>query len=190
VNPLSAALALGNIALYTLAYTPLKKQHWLNTWVGAIVGAIPPLIGWAGNTGSLELGAWLLAYLLFIWQIPHFLSLSWPLESDYRRAGYRMLINSDPDKVRRLTLRYALYLLPVTPIAVYCQLCSPLFALTGSILTAWLIWRTIPFYRSATSADARRAFMATIYYLPLLILLLLLHKAAGFALEHDDDDAA
>lgn len=188
VNPLSAALALGNIVLYTLVYTPLKKRHWLNTWVGAIVGAIPPLIGWAANTGTLDPGAWLLAYALFIWQIPHFLALSWPLEADYRRAGYAMLINADRDKVRRLTLRYTLYLLPVAPLAVHMGLCAPAFALTGSLLAGWLVARTIPFYRTHASSDARKAFMATIYYLPLLIVLLLVHKALGYVLEKDEED--
>ena len=87
VNPLCAALALGNIILYAGVYTPLKQLHTANTHVGSIVGAIPPMIGWCAATGGLEMGAWVMGALLYLWQIPHFHALAWRLRSDYQKGG-------------------------------------------------------------------------------------------------------
>ena len=87
VNPLTAILSLSNLVLYTSVYTPMKRYSILNTWVGSIVGAIPPLIGWTAATGSLDPGAFILAGVLYTWQFPHFNSLSWNLRPDYSRAG-------------------------------------------------------------------------------------------------------
>ena len=87
VNPLTAALSLGNLVLYTSVYTPMKRYSILNTWVGSLVGAVPPLIGWTAATGALEPGAFVLAGILYTWQFPHFNSLSWNLRPDYSRAG-------------------------------------------------------------------------------------------------------
>lgn len=97
-NPLAATLAFSNILLYTLVYTPMKRVHPINTWIGSIVGAIPPMIGWAAQTGGLEPGAWVLFSILAIWQMPHFYALSYPLRFDYGGAGYKMLANVHTDK--------------------------------------------------------------------------------------------
>lgn len=97
-NPLAASLAFSNILLYTLVYTPMKRIHPINTWIGSIVGAIPPMIGWAAQTGSLEPGAWVLCLILLLWQMPHFYALSYPLRFDYGNAGYKMLANIHPEK--------------------------------------------------------------------------------------------
>lgn len=88
VNPIVAALGASNIVLYSFIYTPMKRFSIANTWVGALVGALPPMMGWAAATGGLEPGAWLLAGVLFAWQFPHFNALSWNLRGDYSRAGY------------------------------------------------------------------------------------------------------
>ena len=87
VNPLTAMLSLGNLVLYTCIYTPMKRYSIANTWVGSVVGAVPPLIGWSAATGSLDPGAFVLAGILYTWQFPHFNSLSWNLRPDYSRAG-------------------------------------------------------------------------------------------------------
>lgn len=92
VNDLTAALGFTNLVLYTMIYTPMKRYSILNTWVGSIVGAIPPLMGWAGCAGELGTGSWILAGLLYAWQFPHFNALSWNLRPDYSRAGYRMMV--------------------------------------------------------------------------------------------------
>lgn len=93
VNGLTAALGFSNLVLYTMIYTPMKRYSILNTWVGSCVGAIPPLMGWAGCAGELGTGAWILAGLLYAWQFPHFNALSWNLRPDYSRAGYRMMVS-------------------------------------------------------------------------------------------------
>uniref|UniRef100_A0A1A9WLA4 Protoheme IX farnesyltransferase, mitochondrial n=1 Tax=Glossina brevipalpis TaxID=37001 RepID=A0A1A9WLA4_9MUSC len=97
VNDLAALLSAANLFLYTSVYTPMKRITILNTWVGSVVGAIPPLIGWAGCSGSLDIGAYILCGLLYAWQFPHFNALSWNLRPDYSRAGYRMMAVTNPD---------------------------------------------------------------------------------------------
>lgn len=96
VNSLTASLGIANLVLYTCIYTPMKRYSILNTWVGSVVGAIPPLMGWAGCSGNLEVGAWIFAGLLYAWQFPHFNALSWNLRPDYSRAGYRMMAVTNP----------------------------------------------------------------------------------------------
>eukprot|EP01124_Arcella_intermedia_P000188 TRINITY_DN10097_c0_g1_i2.p1 TRINITY_DN10097_c0_g1~~TRINITY_DN10097_c0_g1_i2.p1 ORF type:complete len:260 (-),score=58.59 TRINITY_DN10097_c0_g1_i2:211-990(-) len=147
VNALAAGLALCNILLYTLVYTPLKRIHWLNTWVGAIVGALPPIIGWAGATGDLDAGAFVLAYTLFIWQIPHFLALSWSLKGEYERAGYKMLVSSDQEKAIRVAYRYSYYFLPIPFLAVLTDLTTMTFALEAFVLNIWIIYQGHQFYK-------------------------------------------
>jgi len=187
VNGIAAGLALSNILLYTLVYTPMKRVHWINTWIGSVVGAIPPLIGWAANTGGIEAGGWLLFYVLFIWQIPHFLALSWNLKNDYGRAGYRMLINANPEKVALLTHRYCYYLLPVGPVAMYIELATWPFAVLVTLLSLWLIYQTWGFKKSLSSVDARKIFKQTLLYLPLLLIFLLIFKQTGYRLKPDEE---
>ncbi len=105
VNPLASMLAVTNLLLYTSVYTPMKRLSIYNTWVGSVVGALPPLIGWVSATGTLDLGALVLGGILYTWQFPHFNSLSWNLRPDYSRAGYRMMSVTDPDLCKRVALR-------------------------------------------------------------------------------------
>ncbi len=105
VNPTASVLAMTNLFLYTSVYTPMKRVSILNTWVGSVVGAIPPIIGWASVTGSLDLGCLVLGGILYTWQFPHFNSLSWNLRPDYSRAGYRMMSVTEPDLCKRVALR-------------------------------------------------------------------------------------
>merc|ERR1712240_148552 len=90
VNPLTAMLSLGNLVLYTCIYRPMKRYSIANTWVGSVVGAVPPLIGWSAATGTLDPGAFILAGILYTWQFPYFNSLSWNLRPDYSKAGAKM----------------------------------------------------------------------------------------------------
>ena len=111
VNPLTASLGVLNIVLYAGVYTPLKRLSVANTWVGALVGGIPPLMGWAACTNSLDpfagqAGAWILATILFAWQFPHFNALSWSIRSEYARGGYRMLSAVNPGMNARVSLRW------------------------------------------------------------------------------------
>lgn len=173
-GPLPAALALGTVVLYVGAYTPLKPRSTLNTLVGAVVGAIPPMIGWSAVTGGLEGGAWLLGLLLFVWQVPHFLSLAWLYRDDYRRGGYRMLSLRDDggDVAFRLMMIYGWVLLPLGLLMALAGLAGAWFA-AGSLLLggAWL-WQGIRCYRDRSRLNARRVFLGSVMYLPLLLALM------------------
>lgn len=129
-NPLTAGLGVANIALYASIYTPLKRLHPINTWVGAVVGAIPPLMGWAAASGSIEPGAAFLAAVLYFWQMPHFMALAWMCKDDYARGGHRMisLLDQTGRRTAGVALRNALYLIPLGIVATSQGLISPPFA--------------------------------------------------------------
>ena len=128
-NDLTARLGACNIGLYALCYTPLKQVHWLNTWVGAVVGAVPPLMGWAAARDALEPQAMVLAAALYFWQMPHFMALAWMARDDYVRGGYRMMSHPAYDvtgrRVAAVALRNAAYMLPIGVAAVACGLTTP-----------------------------------------------------------------
>lgn len=172
VNTLTACLAAGTALIYVLLYTPLKFRTSACTLIGAVVGALPPLIGAAG-AGSLSLPAWILAAILFIWQVPHSLALAWLYSDDYARGGYRLLIWAD----RRLTLDmimlYCLALLPVSLTFSLAHLASGWYGLGTIALGLMLQIIAFQLHRAPTQHRARRLFVATIIYLPLLMGLLL-----------------
>ena len=174
VGQLPALLAAGTVALYAGVYTPMKPRSNLNTMVGAVVGAIPPVIGWSAVTGGVETGGWLLGLLLFVWQIPHFLSLAWLYREDYRRGGYKMVSVEDPDgdATFRLMMIYAWLLLPLGLVMAYAGMAGSIFA-AGSVLlgAAWL-WQGVRCYRNRTQVNTRRVFLGSVMYLPLLLILL------------------
>lgn len=174
VNPLTGMLGLANVLVYLLAYTPLKPRTSLNTLVGAVCGALPPMMGWTAAAGQLGVGAWLLGAVLFVWQIPHFLSLAWLYRQDYARAGYRMLPVVDP--AGRLTcLLITLYSLALLPLALVITLVGVAgwFFACGALLLggAWLAM-TLHLARTKTHGSARRVFLASVTYLPLLLMLM------------------
>nr|KAF6295401.1 cytochrome c oxidase assembly factor heme A:farnesyltransferase COX10 [Myotis myotis] len=160
VNPLTGALGLFNIFLYTCCYTPLKRVSIANTWVGAVVGAIPPVMGWTAATGSLDAGAFLLGGILYSWQFPHFNALSWGLREDYSRGGYCMMSVTHPALCRRVALRH----------------CLALLALPINLYISYLGFR---FYRDADRKSSRKLFFCSLWHLPLLLLLMLTCKQRG-----------
>lgn len=177
LNPLTALLGLSNIMLYAFVYTPMKRTSIANTWVGAVVGALPPLMGWAACTGTLHLvtdsPAWCLAALLFAWQFPHFNALSHNLSTEYARGGYRMMSVLDPALNRRTSLRYALALLPI------CSLALPL---SGSVVPVAygvasmpanlvLIHAAWKFWQKGDAASARWCFWVSLVHLPAVMIL-------------------
>jgi protoheme IX farnesyltransferase len=171
-NLLTAGLSLLTIALYVAVYTPLKPRTPLSTVVGAVVGAVPPMMGWAAATGRLDLGAWILGGILFVWQIPHFLALAWMYRDDYARAGYRLLpaVDRPGDLTARLALLYILSLLPVTAALALVGVSGLSFLAASQVLGlgfAAIGWR---FVRRRTEPAARRLFVASILYLPLLLV--------------------
>lgn len=179
VNFLTAFLALSNILLYVLVYTPLKPISSLCTLVGAVCGAIPPMMGWTAVTGHLGYGAWLLGATLFIWQIPHFLSLAWLYRDDYARGGFRMLPITDQrgQITCQVILLYSLALLPLGLAYTLGGLTGYLF-LAGSIaLGGYFFLMSIRLYLERTDTHARQLFFASIIYLPLLMGIMIADRA-------------
>jgi len=171
---LTAFLGLTVVLLYTLVYTPLKARTPLCTLVGAVCGAIPPLMGWTATGAPLSFGAWLLAGVLFLWQIPHFLALAWMYRDDYRRGGFRMLPAVDPSGSATgvMAALYSLALLPVGVMAVVGGLAGWLFGAGSLLLGAGLVALALRLAAARDGAVARRLFLGTLAYLPLLLALM------------------
>ncbi|CAO1414038.1 unnamed protein product [Diamesa hyperborea] len=176
VNGLTASLGLANLLLYTCIYTPMKRYSILNTWVGSAVGAIPPLMGWAGCSGNLEAGAWILAGLLYAWQFPHFNALSWNLRPDYSRAGYRMMAVTDPALCRRVALRYTGVIGALSLSAPLFDVTNAWFALASVPLNAYYGYLAWQFYKESDSGSSRKLFRFSLLHLPVLMILFLLNK--------------
>lgn len=176
VNGLTALLGAFNLGLYTLAYTPLKRISIVNTWVGAVVGAIPPMMGWAACTGGLEAGAWLLAGVLYAWQFPHFNALSWNLRPDYSRAGYRMMSVVNPGLTKRVALRYCLMTTGLCLAAPLIDLTTWTFAADSLPLNLYLTYLGWQFYHRGDSKTSRKLFRFTLIHLPALLILMWISK--------------
>lgn len=183
VNLLTAALALACQVVYLGVYTPLKMRSTLNTLVGAVCGAIPPMMGWSAAAGRLEAGAWVLGVILFVWQVPHFLSLAWLLRGEYARAGFRMLPGSDPDGelTGRAMVLYSAALIPVALGLNAVGVTGPWFGVGAVVLGAAMTVLSVQWYRLRSDAVARRVFRGSLAYLPLLMALCVLDPADGGA---------
>jgi protoheme IX farnesyltransferase len=175
VNLLSALVAFTTLVTYAAIYTPLKRRSSFATVVGAIPGALPPVIGWAAATDALSRGAWVLFGIVFLWQLPHFLAIAWIYREDYARAGFPMLPVIEPDgrSTGRQAVLYCAALLPVS-------LAPTLVGMTGNVyfgaaltLSVLFLGLTIKFARTREIPDARRLFLGSIIYLPLLWILMI-----------------
>jgi len=182
VNPLAAAVAASTELLYLCIYTPLKTRTWLCTMVGAVPGALPPVIGWAAARGSLDGGAWALFAILFVWQLPHFYAIAWMYRDDYARGGFPMLGVIDPHG-RRTSLEIASWTAALLP----ASLLPAFLGLAGRTYMAGALALGVAFaVLAATMAlrvsvpHARRVFLGSIVYLPVLLALLVLDKVKGF----------
>ncbi|CAF3783286.1 unnamed protein product [Rotaria magnacalcarata] len=188
-NPLTGILGLSNFLLYTCVYTPMKRKHIINTWLGSIVGAIPPVMGWTACTGSIDSGkiklfvlssgecAILLAFLLYAWQFPHFNSLSWNIRQEYDRAGYKMMCVSHEQLCLRTSLRYSIMIL------LSCSFVAPLidmttwsFAIDTLPVNLYLIYLSYKFYRNRDAQSSRKLFRYSLIHLPLLFTLMVIHR--------------
>ncbi len=174
-NGTTAILASATVLIYIAIYTPMKPKTAANTLVGAIVGAIPPVLGWTAATGSVAPAALLLGAILFLWQIPHFLALSWIYREDYARGGFKMLSVVEPTGrlTTRLALLYSLLLIPICILLTFFQSTGILFATFAVILTAGLAAVALRFVLTRANDDARMLFFASIIYLPLLCSVLM-----------------
>uniref|UniRef100_A0A1I8PHB2 Protoheme IX farnesyltransferase, mitochondrial n=1 Tax=Stomoxys calcitrans TaxID=35570 RepID=A0A1I8PHB2_STOCA len=184
VNGLTAGLGLSNLILYTSIYTPMKRVSILNTWIGSAVGAIPPLIGWAGCCGYIDMGATILAGLLFAWQFPHFNALSWNLRPDYSRAGYQMMAVTNPALCRRTALRYTFVIMLLSSIAPIMDVTNYWFALEALPLNGYFLYLAYKFYRNSNSGTSRKLFRFSLLHLPILMILLLVNKKRWYIAEN------
>jgi len=213
-NPTVAALSAANIGLYAFVYTPLKRVHVLNTWVGAIVGGIPPMMGWvaaAGQTATTghdswrdmllsedSIGGWLLAAILFAWQFPHFNALSHTIREEYKAAGYKMLAWTNPARNARVALRYSILMFPISFGLWWVGIVDKGFLVGSSLANGWLVREAYRFWKfQGARGTARGLFWASVWQLPILLVGALVAKkglwdgvwrrAIGEP-EDDDDD--
>lgn len=188
VNVEAAAFAAATLVSYLFIYTPMKQRSSLNTLVGAVAGALPPVIGWAAALGPQEnptgfrrewlvrVEAWHLFGLLFLWQLPHFLAINWMYRDEYRRAGFVMWSNNDEDGslTSLLSLIFSLALVPVMAMPWWFGFGSWLASAGGIAVTLGLCWLALTFRRERTRAAARRLFFGTLFHLPIALGCVLL----------------
>lgn len=176
VNLLTAFLALLTAFLYVLVYTPMKKVSWLNTLMGAIPGALPPMGGWTAATGQLDTGAWVLFLILFIWQQPHFYSIAWIFKDDYKKGGFEMLPVRDPNGKRtfRQVIFFSVLLIPASLLPYAIGLSGIPYFLGSLVLGIMMLTSCFPLIRTGSISDARRVLRMSVLYLPLLLALIVL----------------
>lgn len=215
-NPTVAGLSAANIILYGFIYTPLKRISVINTWIGAVVGGIPPLMGWAAAAGQTAItghdtwkdllfgpgsaGGWLLAGLLFAWQFPHFNALSHLIRDEYKNAGYKMLAWTNPARNGRVALRYSLLMFPLCAGLWWAGVVDKGFLIGGVLINSWLTREAYRFWKlEGAKGTARGLFWASVWHLPLLMVGTLAAKkgiwdgvwsrAMGYAEDDEDLDA-
>ncbi len=174
-QPLTVLIAAFTFASYVFLYTPLKRWTTLNTLVGAVPGALPPVIGWTAVHGTLAPEAGVLFALLFLWQVPHFLAIAWIYREDYGRAGLCMLPVVDPDgrMTGRQMVLYCIALVLMSFLPVLLWQAGPVYLAGALVLGALFLRSTLGFLFETTNAQARRVLRASLLYLPLLLALLL-----------------
>src|SRR5205823_4877174 len=178
-NALSAVLTAITIAIYIFAYTPLKRTSTANTIVGAIPGAIPPMIGWAAARGRIDSGAWSLFAILTLWQLPHFFAIAWMYRDDYSRAGFRMISSDDRSGERSASqsVFFCILLLIIAGLPASLGVVTMFYVPIELALGGLFIAVAMRFLRLRTTASARLLFIGSIVYLPLLLGALVLTKS-------------
>ncbi|KAK1585224.1 protoheme IX farnesyltransferase [Colletotrichum navitas] len=194
VNPTVAFLGGANIVIYAGMYTPMKAFSVANTWLGAVVGGIPPLMGWAAAAGETasgdgswrelllasdgsSIGGWLMAGLLFAWQFPHFMALSWSIREEYKAAGLRMLAWTNPARNARVALRYSIAFIPLCVALCAAGVTEWSFAVTSLPVNLWLTREAVRFWKyEGHKGSARGLFWASVWQLPVVMVLALLQK--------------
>ncbi len=179
VNGITAVLGALSIGSYLLVYTPLKRITTLNTVVGAMAGALPPLMGWTAARGEMSREGWSLFAILCFWQLPHFLAIAWMYRDEYARAGFVMLPVVDPsgERTGRRALSHTLGLLPVSLCPFLLKMAGPVYLAGAILLGTGYLWCAMEFSRRLTPGRARALFFASIVYLPSLLGLMVLDKS-------------
>ena len=176
VNILSACLGLFTLLTYLFVYTPMKRRSWLSTAVGAVPGAMPPLIGFAGASGALRMEAWALAVILFLWQFPHFYAIAWMYREDYANAGMPMLPVVEPDgrSTAKLMVIFTAALIAGSILPWLLNMSGWLYGAGALALGLWFLRRTDLLAVDRTRVRARSVLLASVAYLPLLYGLMVL----------------
>src|SRR6185312_1023520 len=178
VNWLSAFLGAFTLGSYLFVYTPLKQRSHLSTVIGALPGAMPPLMGYAASHGFLTPEAWTLFAILLIWQFPHFLAIAWMYREDYARAGIRMLPVVEPDGMStgRQIILYASTLIPVSLFPVLLGMSGKIYLVGALILGGWFLYTGVRVAFDLTNVRARRVLLASVIYLPVIYGLMIFDK--------------
>jgi len=176
VNRVASLLALLTLITYVGIYTSLKRVTSLCTLVGAVAGAIPPVIGWAGARGTVTLEAWVIFGIVFLWQLPHFLAIAWVHQADYAKAGFRMLSVVDPhgSSTARQIVLYGLALLPTSLLPTIVGVTGPLYFVGAMVAGVWFIGMAVVAAKERSCAVAKRLFLASVGYLPSVLGLLVI----------------
>lgn len=176
-NVLACALAVFTCASYALVYTPMKQRTWLATIVGAVPGAVPPVIGWAAARGSIGVEALVLFLIMFAWQMPHFYAVAALYREDYRRGGFRVLPVVEPDgrSTGRQAVLWSLALLPLSALPPFAAMASPWYLAPALALGVWFLAASVRFMQAPVDdGRARRLFRLSLLYLPAVFLLIVL----------------
>lgn len=178
VNHLTGFLSLLTAFLYVLVYTPLKKITWLNTTIGSIPGAIPPMGGWTAVSGSLDVEAWLLFAILFLWQHPHFFAIAWVCREDYKNAGFKMLpvVEKDGHRTIRQIFWHLTLLIPVSMLFYVNGNSGWIYATCVFALSILFAVSAVPLAFKRTKKNALLILKASVIYLPLLLVLIIVDK--------------
>jgi len=178
VNLLTAAITFISMLLYGFAYTPLKSRTPLSVLVGAIPGALPPMIGWVAETGTLGVEAWVLFGIQFIWQFPHFWAIAWILDDDYQRVGFKMLPNGggkDMNTAFQIMI-YTLFLLPLGMLPTQLGITGPTSAIVATICGCMFLMTTFNLMKECTAKAARNILLGSIIYLPIVQIVYVIDK--------------
>ena len=178
-NWLAAAVAAATLMSYALIYTPLKRVTSLATIIGAVPGALPPVIGWAAARGALTIEAWVLFAIVFFWQMPHVLALAWMFREDYERGGVRVLPVEEPDgrSTGFQIVNYSAALIPVSLMPTMIGLTGRIYFAGALLLGSALLLLAIRFARERSTTRVRQLFFASLAYLPVLWVLMLANRA-------------
>jgi heme o synthase len=178
VNLVSALIGAFTLASYLFLYTPMKQRTWWSTTVGAIPGAMPPLIGYAAATGGISRESLVLAAILFLWQFPHFYSIAWMYKEDYARAGIRMLPVVEPDcrSTARQIVLYGIALIPVSLVPGILGMSGRVYLIGAFILGLWFLYAGVRVALERSSVRARNVLMTSVLYLPLIYGLMLIDR--------------
>lgn len=178
VNLLAGVIGAFTLASYLFLYTPLKQRTWWSTTVGAIPGAMPPMIGFAAAAGTITRESWVLFAILFLWQFPHFYSIAWMYKEDYARAGIRMLPVVEPDcrSTARQIVLYGLALVPVSLAPSVLGMTGRLYLVGALALGLWFFYSGVRVAVDRTARRARSVLIASVLYLPLIYGLMLIDR--------------